>query len=130
MTVLVYDGECPFCEGWVRRLALRDRAGRMRFATRSTAFAAELFERHPHLRAIESLILVTPDGRVFTRSDAVIRAGLASGGLYRVGAAGFLLPRFLRDAGYDLVASLRRRLSRGQCGIGPGIAEVRQRLLP
>jgi predicted DCC family thiol-disulfide oxidoreductase YuxK len=130
MTVLIYDGECPFCEGWVRRLALRDRRNQLRFATRSTRFAAELFERHPQLRRLESMILVTPDDRVFTKSDAVIRAGLAGGGVFSLAGAGLLLPKFLRDAGYDVVASLRRRLSRGRCGIGPGMAEVRQRMLP
>lgn len=76
------------------------------------------------------MILVTPDGRVFTKSDAVIRAALASGGLFALAGLGLLFPRFLRDAAYDVVARLRRRLSRGQCGVGPGIAEVKQRLLP
>lgn len=130
MLVLIYDSECPFCEGWVRRLALRDREGQLRFATRSTQFAAGLFGRHPHLRTLESMILVTPDQRVFTKSDAVIRAGMASGGIFSLAALGLLLPKSLRDAAYDVVARLRRRLSRGQCGFGPGTTEVQQRLLP
>jgi predicted DCC family thiol-disulfide oxidoreductase YuxK len=129
MTVLVYDGECPFCEGWIRRIALRDRAGEFRFATRSTGFAARLFERHPALRDVESLLLVTPDERVFTKSDAVIRAGLTSGGFYSLAVVGFLLPKVLRDAAYDIVAKARRRLSGGRCGYGRGIAEVRRRML-
>lgn len=129
MTVLVYDGECPFCEAWIRRLAMRDRIGQFRFATRSTVFAARLFERHPHLRDIESLILVTADDRAFTKSDAVIRAGVTSGGWYSVAAVALIVPKVLRDAAYDVVAKIRRRLSRGQCGFGPGMAEVRRRMV-
>jgi predicted DCC family thiol-disulfide oxidoreductase YuxK len=129
MTVLVYDGECPFCEGWIRRLALRDRAEEFRFTTRSTQFAGQLFERHPALRDIESMILVAADDRVFTKSDAVIRAGMKSGGLYSLAASALVIPKPLRDAAYDVVAKLRRRLSAGQCGVGPGMSEVRMRML-
>lgn len=129
--VLVYDAECPFCSRWVQALARADTDATLRFATRSTAFAARLFEQHPHLRSIETIIFVGPD-RLAIRSDGAIRGGLAVGGRFRLLAPLLLIPRFIRDPVYDLVAKYRRRLfgRSSVCIVGPDAERVKQRTLP
>ncbi|HSL22857.1 MAG TPA: DCC1-like thiol-disulfide oxidoreductase family protein [Vicinamibacterales bacterium] len=127
--VLVYDAECPFCEGWARWLARVDTQGRFRFSSRGADYGRRLLADRPELRAIDSVIFVAP-GHVYVRSDAAIRAAVALGGAWRAVAILLLVPRFLRDAVYRGVALVRRRLARNACGIGPGLKELRERTLP
>jgi predicted DCC family thiol-disulfide oxidoreductase YuxK len=112
--VLLYDGVCGFCDATVQFIIDRDRRGEMRFAPLQGEFAADVLQRHPELKTVDSLILVerTSSGveRISTRSEAVVRIGEYLG--HGWGAARLLriVPRFLRDAGYDLFARFRYRL--------------------
>ena len=112
--VLLYDGVCGFCDSTVQFIIARDRRGAMRFAPLQSEFAARVMRRHPELAGVDSLILVQRDDagaeRVSARSEAVIRIGEYLG--HGWGAARLLriVPRFLRDAGYDLFARFRYRV--------------------
>ena len=44
--LVVFDGECALCNGWVRWLTRLDRGDRFRFAAFSTPAVAALLERH------------------------------------------------------------------------------------
>ena len=128
---LFYDGQCGLCHGAVRFLLARDRApgGAFRFAP----LGGETFRNAiPNAAALpDSLVLLTDDGRVLTRSRAVLHIGHRLGGLWRTLArvAG-IVPRPLLDRGYDAVARVRYRLfARPQdaCPMAP--PELRSRLL-
>lgn len=113
--VLLYDGLCGFCNGTVQFILARDHGGSMRFAPLQGDFARETFARHPDLRGIDSLVLVergaTPaDERVLVRSEAVLGIADYLGGAWRAARALRLVPRALRDWGYDLFARFRYRL--------------------
>lgn len=110
-------------------LARADTAGRLRFATRDTEYAERLFARRPHLRRIETIIYVAPDD-IHIRSTGALRGGMAAGGRFRLLAALLLVPRFIRDPVYDLIAQYRRRLFPGEvCELGPDADRVRERML-
>jgi len=47
--LVVFDGHCGFCNGWVRWLLRRDRRDRLRFAAASSPAIAPLLERHAEL---------------------------------------------------------------------------------
>jgi predicted DCC family thiol-disulfide oxidoreductase YuxK len=44
--LVVFDGQCVLCNGWVRWLLRRDRRDRLRFAASSSPQAAALLARH------------------------------------------------------------------------------------
>lgn len=60
------------------------------------------------------VLLREEDGRVFLRSDAVIELGRAFGGFWRMAVIGKIIPRFLRDPLYKLVARNRYWISKHQ----------------
>lgn len=115
-SVLLYDGLCGFCDWSVQFILARDVSGALQFAPLQGEFAAKLFAEYPDLRAIDSLILVQPaaDGnarRVAVRSDAVIEIAHYLGGFWHVaGSLLRMLPRALRDWGYDTFAKHRFRV--------------------
>ena len=118
--LILYDGLCGFCNGTVRWLIKRDRRDRFRFAPQQSALAERVLtdqgvDREEMLDA-NSVYLVLNLGsvreRLLVRSDATIEALRLLGGLW--GFAGRLLkliPRFIRDYVYRLIARNRLRLA-------------------
>lgn len=121
---IFYDGSCGLCHHAVRFLLDRDPDGsRFRFAPLGgEAFAREIpaAERQ---KLPDSLVLRRRDGVLLLRSDAALHALRRLGaGWPALAALGRLVPRFLRDPIYDLVARYRLRLFArpdGTCPILP-----------
>jgi predicted DCC family thiol-disulfide oxidoreductase YuxK len=110
--VLLYDGLCGFCDGTVQFVLKRDTRGTMRFATLQGEYARAVLANHRSLQGIDSLILIeTMDGvaHVRVRSDAVLGLARYLGGRWRALAVMRVIPRALRDLGYDIFARFRYR---------------------
>ena len=129
--VLYYDGSCAMCHGFVRFLLAEERTGTLRYAPlQSRGFAASVPDE---VRASlpDSLVLRTQDGRLYVRSDAVVRVLRSLGGLWTALATLLrLVPRPIRDLGYDAVGGMRYRLfgrASDACPIMP--ADLRRRML-
>jgi predicted DCC family thiol-disulfide oxidoreductase YuxK len=130
--VLLYDGTCGLCAESVQLVLRHDRRGTLKFAALQSAFGRRVRQRHPELDGVDSVIWVDSPmerGRVFVRSDAALRVARYLGGWWRLAAVFQLLPRPLRDAGYDLVAKHRHSLiGSGPTCLVPG-PDVRERFL-
>lgn len=128
--VIVFDGVCVLCSGWVHFLLRVDRAARYRFASMQSQSGRNLLASHG-LDADDpvSFLLVTPS-RAWTDSDAILRVLIGLGGAWRMAAALRVLPRFVRDPLYRAVARNRYRIfgKRDSCLV-PG-ENVRSRFLP
>lgn len=112
--VLLYDGACGFCSATVQLVLRRDRRGTLRFAALQGAYARGLVARHPELAGVDSLVWAEPSARgerVFVRSAAGLRLARYLAGPWHLALAMWLLPRFLRDSAYDMVARHRHRLA-------------------
>ncbi len=99
----------------------RDREGIFCFASLQSPLAARILARHGvNPQDLDSVYVVLnhdltkeaqPDERLLPRSDAVIFALKRLGGIWKVlGLFVQLLPRFLRDWGYRVVARNRYRV--------------------
>ena len=113
--VLLYDGVCALCNGTVRFLVARDRHRRFRYAALQSDFArAALAPYGEDVTELSTVFLLQhygrPEQRCLKRSRAVLAAMKRLGGgwgfLARVSS---LLPTFLLDAGYRMVARSRYR---------------------
>lgn len=114
--VLLYDGECGLCNALVRFLLRRDVTGRMRFAPLQSAPAqAYLRARGLPTEDFDSLVFV-PDweraelGGPLLRTDGALAALAEIGGVWRVVARLRVLPTWLRDPFYKIVARSRYAL--------------------
>lgn len=107
--LLLYDGLCALCNGWVRFLLRVDRTGPLRFAAVASATGDRIRAAHPELTGVDSLVFVEGE-RASVRSTAVLRIFRYLGGPWRVFLIGWIVPREIRDSLYDVVAFWRYRL--------------------
>ena len=107
--VLLYDGLCGFCDGTVQFILRHDRRGTMQFATLQGEMGQRVLARIPALAGVDSLVLVEGE-RVHIRSDAALRIADYLGGAWSLARVLRLVPRAIRDWGYDLFARHRYRL--------------------
>jgi predicted DCC family thiol-disulfide oxidoreductase YuxK len=113
--IVLYDGVCGLCDRLNRFVLARDRAGRFRFAALQGAVAGEILARHGRdPRDLDTLYVVLghgrPDERLLRKSDAALWILGQLGGAWRAVGALRVVPRGVRDLGYDLVARARYRL--------------------
>ena len=128
--LVLYDGECGVCDGAVQFLLRTDPDSGLAFAPLQGETTAALRARHPEIPGGLDTMVYVADGRVFLRSRAALALAAALPFPWR--AAGWLqvLPAFLTDPVYRLVAALRYRLGGriDQCRLAT--AEEAARFLP
>jgi predicted DCC family thiol-disulfide oxidoreductase YuxK len=109
---IFYDGTCALCHTAVKFAMKRDPAGtEFRFAPLQGSTYQAMIDPARRARIPDSLVVFTNSGEVLIRSDAVIRMLRRIGGAWRaVGNAIAIVPRPIRDAGYNAVAAVRYRL--------------------
>ena len=104
----MFDGICVLCNGWVRFLLKRDR-GRYRFAAMQSESGRALLSAPGLVADDPSSFLLVEDGRAWTDTDAIRRVLSGLGGPWKIAALIVLVPRFLRDPLYRMIARNRYR---------------------
>ena len=110
-----------------------DRRGTLRFAPLQGVTGQRILARHEQLAAVDSVVWVDdPDGpaeRVAVRSAAALRVARYLGGAWHLMCLGWIVPRPLRDAIYDLIARHRHRIPFRADVCALPAPEVRERFL-
>jgi len=110
--LVFYDGSCGLCHRFVRFVLAEERSGTaFAFAPLQGESFAAAVPAHARAGLPDSVVVQSADGRLLTRSTAVIRVLERCGGAWRALATVLhWVPAPVRDAAYDGVASLRRIL--------------------
>jgi predicted DCC family thiol-disulfide oxidoreductase YuxK len=113
--IVLYDGVCGLCNGFVQFLLKRDKNHRLKFASLQSSFAQQVLTRHSvNPDRLDTVYVVldhdNPQERLLSRSDAVLYLASELQGFWRVFLAGRVVPRFLRDFFYEVVARNRYRV--------------------
>jgi predicted DCC family thiol-disulfide oxidoreductase YuxK len=126
---IFYDGDCALCHGWVRFVLAEDRAENFRFSALQGKLFASRVQNDCPPSLYGSLVVVTDEEKLQTRSGAVLHILRRLGGLWLVLAKIVgMVPRGALDWCYDRVASVRKRLIRKHAGICPVLgSELRAR---
>lgn len=127
--VILFDGECAFCEGSVVFIARRDPRGYFRFGASQSPKAASLLAHHGLTRASAHSMILIEDGRAFVRSTAALRIATRLTWPWSLARVFLWVPAPLRDVVYRLVSAVRIRLAgrSNACDIPP--PDIRARMI-
>lgn len=107
--MIVFDGVCNLCNGFVQFVIARDPARRFQFAALQSASARRVLERHNAPDPLPDSIALVEEGRVFTRSTAALRIARRLTFPWPLTTVLLAVPRPLRDWMYGVVARYRYR---------------------
>ena len=105
-SLILFDGVCNLCNGWVNFVIDRDPAERFIFGALQSDTAREYLTSADNRGALDSIVLINADG-VFVRSSAVLRISGRLKGAWPLLTILRIVPRPLRDAVYDWIAQHR-----------------------
>ena len=107
--IILFDGVCNLCSGFVQFVVPRDPDGKYRFASLQSDVGRALLAEHDlPTDELESIVLIE-DGESYVKSAAVIRIAAGLGGRYRLLSPFRHVPAPVRDRAYDFVADHRYR---------------------
>ena len=108
--VLLFDGVCNLCNGFVQFVIKRDSKARFRFAALQSNSAQALLEQagYANREDLDTVVLIE-NGKIYTHSDVALQVTGKLGGLWPLFSIFWVLPKFIRDAIYNWVARNRYR---------------------
>src|SRR5688572_21679808 len=126
--VILFDGICNYCNRMINFVIKADHKKEMRFSALQSKAAQELLDRLNVPKNIDSFIFIIGD-HVYLRSSAALKVMEQLPWYWRWTNIFWLVPKFLRDAVYDFVATHRYRwFGKKEACMIPG-PEVRDRFL-
>ena len=124
--VIFFDGVCNLCNASVSFIIKRDRKKLFHFSSLQSSYAKNMLApSFTQEGELQSLVMLK-DGHTLTRSTAALTIARHLSGLWPALYAFIILPRFLRDPIYDLIARNRYRLfgKKNECMIpAPGVKD-------
>lgn len=105
--IILFDGVCNFCNSSVNFVIKRDKNSVFKFAPIQSERAQEILSSaDDSFKKLDSFILVD-DGKLYTKTTAALRVCKSLPGLWPLLYAFIIIPAFLRDPFYNLIAKYR-----------------------
>jgi len=110
--IIFFDGNCPMCHSWVKRIIQWDKNKTIRFAPLESDVAKNILAPVLPDYLKEDTIVFYDEGSIFMRSDAALKIVGQLGLPYNLGVIGKILPKKLRYTIYKMVASKRYKFGK------------------
>ncbi|GGN62144.1 thiol-disulfide oxidoreductase DCC family protein [Oceanobacillus indicireducens] len=126
--IILFDGDCHFCDASVQFIIKRDQKAVFSFASLQSETGKQLLAAYELSGNIDSMVLIA-DGKAHLKSSAALRIAKELSGIWKLAYALIIMPRPVRDLFYDVVARNRYKWfgKKESCAIPS--PEVRKRFL-
>ena len=104
--ILLFDGECNFCDSSVQFIIKRDRDGFFYFAALQSEIGEELKKKHHIPDQLDSIIVIG-NNTVYDSSDAALFISKHLNGMWKCVYILKIIPKSLRDSAYKIIAKNR-----------------------
>jgi predicted DCC family thiol-disulfide oxidoreductase YuxK len=105
--LILFDGVCNLCNGWVRFVIWCDPSGIFRFAAQQTPTGQAIIGEHLSGTTQSSSVILIEDDSIYTESDAILQILARLGAPWSWIALLRILPRPARDACYRFIVRHR-----------------------
>lgn len=107
--ILLYDGDCGFCNKSIQFLLEREKNNQMHFASLQSETGLQLKRYFEISDKTDSMILIK-DYAAYIKSCAALRLTLYMKGLWPLLIVFVIIPPFIRNLVYDFIAKRRKHL--------------------
>ncbi len=108
--ILLFDGYCNLCNGLVVFVIKRDSKKRILFSPLTSDYGKSLLEKAGLETGKSDTVVFFSEGKYFTRSLAVLKLLKILGGGWKLFYGFVVIPGFIRDFIYDIIARNRHRI--------------------
>ena len=108
--IILFDGVCNLCNGVVRFIIRNDKKGRFRFASLQSDKGKILLKKHGMVENQMNTIVYIRTDMVYVQSDAAMEIAKDLGYPWKILYGFVILPGFIRDGIYNLIARNRYRI--------------------
>jgi len=109
-SIILFDGVCNMCGGFVKFILPRDHKSQFVFGSLQSTGAQQLLLSFRQPAERMTTVVLIEHGQLYVKSDAVLRILKQMGGGWALLYSGIILPLWIRDGLYDLIAKHRYRL--------------------
>lgn len=109
MKVILFDGECNFCDHSVQFIIKRDPKGYFKFASLQSDKGLKILKEYSIPADINSFILID-NNRYYSKSSAALRVCKNLKGFWKLFYILLIIPRPVRDFFYEIIAKNRYKL--------------------
>lgn len=106
-SIVLFDGLCNLCNWSVDFIINRDKKGRFKFASLQSETGQRLLASHTLTADTLSSVILIEQDLVYFKSDAALRIARNLSGLWPGLYGLMVIPKFLRDPIYSLIARNR-----------------------
>ncbi len=107
VAVIFYDGYCKLCNRSVRFILSKDKKQKFKFVAQQAPFAQNFLTQNNISKLYPERILLFDEGKIYDESTAVLRIAKNLGFPYSMAYAFIIVPPFIRDFFYRIVARNR-----------------------
>jgi predicted DCC family thiol-disulfide oxidoreductase YuxK len=106
--IILFDGVCNVCNGFVQFVIKRDKEDLFRYASLQSDIAQKLLsERKIDTQRIDSVVLIEPGVAYYIKSDVALEIGKSLKGYRTLSKILGFIPSSIRNIVYDLIARNR-----------------------
>lgn len=105
--VVLFDGVCNLCNGFVQFCIERDKKGKLKFASLQSGVGQELLAQFGLKGAPLSTVVLIEGNQYYTKSSAGLRVLKHFGGFWQLFYGLMIFPKPLRNWVYDYIAKNR-----------------------
>ena len=106
-TIVLFDGVCNLCNGFVKFIIKKDQQAKIKFATLQSKVAIEILQKHHFNNQELNSVIVLINDKIYTKSTAAILLIKEFGGVWKFFYVFIYIPKFIRDFLYTLIAKNR-----------------------
>lgn len=106
-SIILFDGVCNLCNASVNFVIRHDKKGQFLFASLQSDAAREIL-LHFNLENLNTdTVVLVEDNKIYDKSSAALKIAKQLDGIFKVFSIFFIVPKFLRDWIYVIIAKNR-----------------------
>jgi predicted DCC family thiol-disulfide oxidoreductase YuxK len=109
-SLILFDGVCNLCNGFVNFLILRDKKNKFQFGSLQSVKVQAILNEYQYSSNDISTVIVIENNKLYSHSTAVLKIVRKLGGAWPLLYGFIIIPKTIRDFFYKLVAKNRYRM--------------------